>query len=92
MLPRQLAPVLLHHWDIASQPPACVYGSIGHGSIPLLNVGDQQVLPCLQVSWQRVRVANWLAHTGQEWVQLLDTLNSGTYNNQYMARLAAACL
>lgn len=36
------------------------------------------------VSWQRVRVANWLAHTGEEWVRLLDTLNSGTYNNQYM--------
>lgn len=48
------------------------------------------LLPCLQVSWQRVRVANWLAHTGEEWVRLLDTLNSGTYNNQYMARLAAA--
>ena len=70
-----------------SQLPACV-----SGSIPMLIVGKQHAVPCLQVSWQRVRVANWLAHSGEEWVRLLDTLNSGTYNNQYMARLAAACL
>eukprot|EP00891_Asterochloris_glomerata_P008387 jgi/Astpho2/8387/e_gw1.00122.63.1_t len=39
------------------------------------------------VSWQRVRVANWLAHTGEEWVRLLDTLNSGTYNNHWLCVL-----
>ena len=39
-----------------------------------------------QVSWQRVRVANALADSGEEWVGMLDTLNSGTYNNQYMVR------
>ncbi|KAL4431400.1 hypothetical protein ABPG75_006656 [Micractinium tetrahymenae] len=36
------------------------------------------------LSWQRVRTANWLARDGQEWAALLDTHNSGTYNNQYM--------
>ena len=36
----------------------------------------------LQVSWQRVRVANALAVSGEEWVSYLDYLNSGTYNNQ----------
>ncbi|CAL8471420.1 g10962 [Coccomyxa elongata] len=36
------------------------------------------------VSWQRVRVANALATSGEEWVSYLDKLNSGTYNNQYM--------
>lgn len=35
-----------------------------------------------QVSWQRVRVANALATSGEEWVSYLDKLNSGTYNNQ----------
>lgn len=36
----------------------------------------------LQVSWQRVRVANALATSGPEWVSYLDYYNSGTYNNQ----------
>ena len=31
----------------------------------------------MQVSWQRVRVANALAATGEEWAALLDTHNSG---------------
>ena len=35
-----------------------------------------------QVSWQRVRVANALASSGEEWVAHLDTHSSGTYNNQ----------
>lgn len=36
----------------------------------------------VQVSWQRVRVANALATSGQQWVSYLDYHNSGTYNNQ----------
>ncbi|KAK9795552.1 hypothetical protein WJX73_006243 [Symbiochloris irregularis] len=36
------------------------------------------------VSWQRVRIANALATSGQQWTKMLDTNNSGTYNNQYM--------
>ena len=31
-----------------------------------------------------MRAANWLAAGGEEWAAVLDTLNSGTYNNQYM--------
>ena len=38
----------------------------------------------LQVSWQRVRVANALAHNGEEWTEYLKVHQSGTYNNQYM--------
>ena len=34
------------------------------------------------LSWQRVRAANWLARGGQDWARVLDTENSGTYNNQ----------
>ena len=82
--------LLLHpgHWHCSRlhvSTAAAVYGSVSP-----LSVGSQH--SCLQVSWQRVRIANWLAHSGAEWVRLLDTFNSGTYNNQYMARLAAACL
>ncbi|CAK0735312.1 hypothetical protein CVIRNUC_000560 [Coccomyxa viridis] len=43
-----------------------LYGSLTHESL---------------VSWQRVRVANALASSGEEWVSYLDYLNSGTYNN-----------
>ena len=32
----------------------------------------------MQVSWQRVRVASALATSGEEWVRMLDTHNSGT--------------
>ena len=85
--------LLLHpgHWHCSRQHVVSTAAPV-YGSISPLSVGSQHSVPCLQVSWQRVRVANWLAHTGEEWVRLLDTLNSGTYNNQYMARLAAACL
>ncbi len=40
------------------------------------------IIRYVQVSWQRVRVANALARSGEEWVSYLDYLNSGTYNNQ----------
>lgn len=36
------------------------------------------------LAWQRVRLANMLAHNGSEWSKILSRYNSGTYNNQYM--------
>lgn len=39
-----------------------------------------QALP----AWLRVRTANALATTGQEWADVLERDNSGTYNNQYI--------
>merc|ERR1719461_576846 len=43
-----------------------------------------QVKPESLWAWQRVRIANALSMTGQEWYKYLATANSGTYNNQYM--------
>ncbi|XP_072043162.1 phospholipase B-like 1, partial [Amphiura filiformis] len=42
------------------------------------------VVPESLLAWQRVRVANFMAHSGQEWADALAKYNSGTYNNQYM--------
>jgi len=42
------------------------------------------VTPQSVFAWQRVRVANMLAHSGQEWFSVVSKYNSGTYNNQYM--------
>ena len=36
------------------------------------------------LAWQRVRTANQMAHTGEEWAQPIKWPNSGTYENQYM--------
>ncbi|EFJ51951.1 hypothetical protein VOLCADRAFT_103148 [Volvox carteri f. nagariensis] len=36
------------------------------------------------LSWQRIRLANWMASSGGEWVDVFGRHNSGTYNNQYM--------
>ncbi|XP_029954719.1 phospholipase B-like 1 [Salarias fasciatus] len=36
------------------------------------------------LAWQRVRLANGLAHSGEEWAQIFSKYNSGTYNSQYM--------
>ena len=36
------------------------------------------------LSWQRVRVANLMASSGAEWIELFKRHNSGTYNNQYL--------
>lgn len=36
------------------------------------------------LAWQRVRIANHMAHSGEEWYQAFKKENSGTYNNQYM--------
>lgn len=36
------------------------------------------------LSWQRVRAANWMAASGEEWQRALAQENSGTYNNQYI--------
>lgn len=35
------------------------------------------------LAWHRVRLANHIAHTGDEWAQAIAYQNSGTYNNQY---------
>eukprot|EP01116_Phalansterium_solitarium_P025523 TRINITY_DN9808_c0_g1_i1.p1 TRINITY_DN9808_c0_g1~~TRINITY_DN9808_c0_g1_i1.p1 ORF type:complete len:527 (-),score=200.75 TRINITY_DN9808_c0_g1_i1:373-1953(-) len=42
------------------------------------------VVPQNLFAWQRVRAANSMASTGQEWSKILAMYNSGTYNNQYM--------
>ena len=42
---------------------------------------------CMQVSWQRVKVANFISKAGEEWVAHLREKNSGTYNNNYMVWL-----
>ncbi|PNH12428.1 Phospholipase B-like 1 [Tetrabaena socialis] len=34
------------------------------------------------LSWQRIRLANWMAGSGEEWIELFSRHNSGTYNNQ----------
>lgn len=36
------------------------------------------------LAWQRVRTANQMARTGEEWAQPIKWPNSGTYENQYM--------
>lgn len=41
------------------------------------------VKPESLLAWQRVRVANFMAADGKTWGNLLDTHNSGTFNNQY---------
>ncbi|KAL3967401.1 Rho GTPase-activating protein 20 [Sarotherodon galilaeus] len=43
-----------------------------------------QLSPHSLLAWQRVRLANGLAHTGEEWAQVFSRYNSGTYNSQYM--------
>ncbi|XP_013417551.1 phospholipase B [Lingula anatina] len=42
------------------------------------------VKPQSVFAWQRVRVANMMARNGQQWGEIINTCNSGTYNNQYM--------
>ncbi|KAM7371110.1 hypothetical protein PAMP_010604 [Pampus punctatissimus] len=36
------------------------------------------------LAWHRVRLANSLAHSGEEWAHVFSKYNSGTYNSQYM--------
>ncbi|KAM9716279.1 phospholipase B-like 1 [Menidia menidia] len=43
-----------------------------------------QLSPYSLLAWQRVRLANSLAHNGEEWAKLFSKYNSGTYNSQYM--------
>jgi len=43
-----------------------------------------KVHPHSLFAWQRVRLANSMAHSGKEWSHLVSLHNSGTYNNQYM--------
>ncbi|KAM9832407.1 phospholipase B-like 1 [Neosynchiropus ocellatus] len=40
--------------------------------------------PYSLLAWQRVRLANSLAHSGNQWAQIFSKYNSGTYNSQYM--------
>ncbi|KJE97432.1 hypothetical protein CAOG_09069 [Capsaspora owczarzaki ATCC 30864] len=42
------------------------------------------VRPESLLAWQRVRLANTMAHDGREWSHIVAQFNSGTYNNQYM--------
>ncbi|KAM4634899.1 phospholipase B-like 1 [Polymixia lowei] len=42
------------------------------------------ITPSSLLAWQRVRLANSLAHNGEEWAKTFSMYNSGTYNNQYM--------
>lgn len=48
--------------------------------------------PCSQcvLSWQRIRLANWMASSGDEWITTFARHNSGTYNNQVRGKRAAA--
>ncbi|XP_015237849.1 PREDICTED: phospholipase B-like 1 [Cyprinodon variegatus] len=54
--------------------------SIGIFNAPLFS----RLNPHCLLAWQRVRLANGLAHTGEEWAQIFSKYNSGTYNSQYM--------
>ncbi|XP_060582693.1 phospholipase-B 81-like, partial [Ruditapes philippinarum] len=42
------------------------------------------VTPQSLLAWHRVRLANMMAHDGEEWATIFSENNSGTYNNQYM--------
>ncbi|XP_069578281.1 phospholipase B-like 1 [Brachyistius frenatus] len=54
-------------------------------SIGVFNVSlFSQLSPHSLLAWQRVRLANSLAHRGEEWAQVFSKYNSGTYNSQYM--------
>uniref|UniRef100_A0A2C9JGW9 Phospholipase B-like n=1 Tax=Biomphalaria glabrata TaxID=6526 RepID=A0A2C9JGW9_BIOGL len=44
----------------------------------------QYVTPQSLMAWQRVRIANMMANSGEEWSNIISKYNSGTYNNQYM--------
>jgi len=41
------------------------------------------VVPQSLLAWNRVRIANHMAHNGKEWFEIFKQYNSGTYNNQY---------
>mmetsp|Transcript_13709 Transcript_13709/g.38800 ORF Transcript_13709/g.38800 Transcript_13709/m.38800 type:complete len:662 (+) Transcript_13709:123-2108(+) len=42
------------------------------------------ITPSCALMWQRVQVANLGAGSGEEWTELFQAHNSGTYNNQWM--------
>ncbi|XP_074649153.1 phospholipase B-like 1 [Tubulanus polymorphus] len=44
----------------------------------------ETVKPTTLLSWQRVRVAHFMANDGRQWGNYFSMFNSGTYNNQYM--------
>uniref|UniRef100_A0A667XKH5 Phospholipase B-like n=2 Tax=Myripristis murdjan TaxID=586833 RepID=A0A667XKH5_9TELE len=43
-----------------------------------------QLSPHSLLAWQRVRLANSLARSGEAWARIFSKHNSGTYNSQYM--------
>jgi hypothetical protein len=45
---------------------------------------SDNVLPDTVSEFMRAMIANYLATTAPQWAELFATLNSGTYNNQYM--------
>ena len=46
-----------------------------------------RIVPETMLCWQRVVLANALAHNGKEWTDLFAQHNSGTYNNGVWARV-----
>ncbi|CAE7786125.1 Plbd1, partial [Symbiodinium sp. KB8] len=42
------------------------------------------VVPESLLAWQRVRLANQIATSGAQWMEIAATHNSGTYNNAYL--------
>lgn len=44
----------------------------------------KQVVPESLLAWQRVRMAVTMADSGKEFAKVIDSYNSGTYNNQYI--------
>jgi hypothetical protein len=49
-----------------------------------LDMYKGNISPDLLLYWMRVMVANRMAVSAPDWAAKLDTLNSGTYNNQWM--------
>ncbi len=48
---------------------------------------NKYVVPHSVNEWIRNIVANRLAYSGAEWVEIYSRYNSGTYNNQNMVRI-----
>jgi hypothetical protein len=50
---------------------------------PVVNSSLLELIePQALLAWQRVRIANAMANTGEEWFRVFEQYNSGTYNNQ----------
>ncbi|KAJ6240902.1 phospholipase b-related [Anaeramoeba flamelloides] len=42
------------------------------------------VVPQCVLEWVRVRIANYMADSGEQWASVFERENSGTYNNQWL--------